>query len=221
MVPVRQPRFFLILITGIAFMAMPACSTLNMFQKPPAATGNPAAPEAETAGTATDAIEADQDAEIEALQEKIVLLEDKVKTLESQAAGQKKIRYSVEYSDPAQLYKEARTLLLANDTDNAADLFSTFAQKHPDHALADNAMYWLGECYYTKGDYKTAATVFKDLVSTYPKAEKVPDAMLKTGYAYLSMDDINRATHFLKQVIKKYPFSPAAEKAQIKLKDYQ
>ncbi|HCY84520.1 MAG TPA: tol-pal system protein YbgF [Desulfobacteraceae bacterium] len=216
MVPVKQKR--IILIIGIACVIMPACSSLTMFQKTPAGDPSPAA---ETTSVETESIEADKDAQIQALQEKVVLLEDKIKTLESQVAGQKKIVYSIEYSDPAQLYKEARTQLLAGDTDNAADLFSTFVKKHPDHALADNAMYWLGECYYTKGDYKTAATVFKDLVKTYPKAEKVPDALLKTGYAYLSLDDVNRATHFLKQVIKKYPFSPAAEKAQVKLKDFQ
>ena len=37
--------------------------------------------------------------------------------------------------------------------------------QHPDHSLADNAMYWLGECHYSSGQYAKAVTVFKKLVS--------------------------------------------------------
>ncbi len=222
----------LVVFLSLALLVFPSCSTLDYFKSKPEQTENADTATGQTETNALDAAFEDttsvdttevevKDTHIENLEDKIVLLENKVSTLESQVAGQKKVIYTVEYSDPAQLYKEARTLLLANDIDNAADLFSTFAKKHPDHALADNAMYWLGECHYTTGKYQTAVTVFKDLVKTYPKAEKVPDAMLKTGYAYLSMDDVNRASHFLKQVIKKYPFSPAAEKAHDKLKDFQ
>ncbi len=219
----------LVVFFGLALLVFPSCSTLDYFKSTPEQTENADTADTALGGavedtTSVDTTEAEvknKDTHIENLEDKIVLLENKVNTLETQVAGQKKVIYTVEYSDPAQLYKEARTLLLANDIDNAADLFATFAKKHPDHALADNAMYWLGECHYTAGKYQTAVTVFKDLVKTYPKAEKVPDAMLKTGYAYLSMDDVNRASHFLKQVIKKYPFSPAAEKAQDKLKDFQ
>ncbi|MCP4718853.1 MAG: tetratricopeptide repeat protein, partial [Desulfobacteraceae bacterium] len=94
-------------------------------------------------------------------------------------------------------------------------------EQHPKHNLADNAMYWLGECHYSSGQYAKAVAVFKDLVKAYPKAEKVPDAILKTGYSYLSLDDINRAHHYLKLVLTKYPFSPAAEKAQEKLKEFE
>ncbi len=158
---------------------------------------------------------------IEQLESKISKLEDKVSSLEGQVASQKKVVYTMEYSDPAQLYQKARNLLLENEVDNAADLFATFAKQHPEHSLADNALYWLGECHYTKGRYDKAIEVFKALVQSYPKAEKVPDALLKTGYAYLSIDDVNRASHFLKLVIKKYPFTPAAEKAQKKLSTFQ
>ncbi|MDD9304837.1 MAG: tol-pal system protein YbgF [Desulfobacter sp.] len=159
--------------------------------------------------------------QIQDLEKKIVVLEDKVTTLETQVAGQKKVVYTIEYSDPAKLYEKARTLLLANETDNAADLFATFADKHPGHALADNALYWLGECYYTTGEYQKSIEIFKTLVKQYPKAGKVPDALLKTGYAYVSLDDANRASHYFKQVIKKHPFSLAAKKAQVKLKEFQ
>jgi len=158
---------------------------------------------------------------VSALEDKILLLEKKISTLELQLASRKPVIYQISYTEPSQLYKKARNLLLKGDTTNAAQLFETFVAQHPGHSLADNAMYWLGECHYSSGRYTKAVIVFKNLVKSYPKAEKVPDALLKTGYSYLSMDDINRAHHYLKLVLTRYPFSPAAEKAQEKLKEFE
>ncbi len=155
------------------------------------------------------------------LEDKILLLEKKITSLENQLENQKMVNYKIEYTQPSQLYQKARTLLLEGDLINAAQLFKTFTQKHSKHSLADNAMYWLGECHYSSGQYDKAIKVFKELIDKYPKAEKVPDAFLKIGYSYLSMDDINRAQYFMKKVLKKYPFSPAAEKAQEKLKNIE
>lgn len=158
---------------------------------------------------------------ISALEDEVLVLEKKISGLKNQLSAQKPVVYQVSYTEPAQLYQKARNLLLEGDSIHAAQLFKTFVVQHPNHSLADNAMYWLGECYYSSGQYAKAVTVFKKLVKAYPKAEKVPDALLKTGYSYLSMDDTNRAHHYLKSVLTQYPFSPAAEKAQEKLKEFE
>ncbi len=210
MVLAKITRFSLIVL---AVSLLTSCAALDFFK--------PKSQETKVEQTAKDpGTETNMEKPMSDLEDKVAQLENKVTDLETQVAEQKNVIYTIEYSDPAQLYQKARTLLLAGETDNAADLFSTFAKAHPDHALADNAMYWLGECHYSLGRYQKAIGVFKALVNTYPKAAKVPDALLKTGYAYLSLDDINRANHFLKLVLKKYPFSPAGEKAQDKLKEF-
>ena len=205
---------------AILGLTLSSCAALNMFKGSVQEEAVLPAPPVEEKSPAQETAAVPEGESLTALESKIHTLEDKVSTLETQVAGQKKIIYAMEYSDPVQLYQKARSLLLENDQDSAADLFATFAKQHPEHGLADNALYWLGECHYTKGRYDKAVEVFKQLVNTYPKAEKVPDALLKTGYAYLSMDDVNRASHFLKLVIKKYPFSPAAEKAEAKLSTF-
>ena len=124
--------------------------------------------------------------------------------------------------DPVKLYNKGRELLLQkHNVPMAQVLFSDFIQEFPDHKLADNAMYWLGECSYTTAQYEEAANIFKRLVQTYPKGQKVPDALLKTGYSYLSIDDVSQANIYFKQVITRYPFSPAADKAQKKLSQTQ
>nr|WP_319393308.1 tol-pal system protein YbgF [uncultured Desulfobacter sp.] len=128
----------------------------------------------------------------------------------------------VKNTDPVKLYNKGRDLLLRKrNIPMAQALLSDFIKEFPDHKLADNAMYWLGECSYTTGHYVQAAKIFKTLVQTYPKGQKVPDALLKTGYAYISIDDVSQANHYFKQVITRYPFSPAADKAQKKLSQTQ
>ncbi|MBU2628223.1 MAG: tol-pal system protein YbgF [Proteobacteria bacterium] len=162
-----------------------------------------------------------KDTTIVKLQDNILNLEKKIALLEKNTPPVAPIQYKIEYTNPAVLYGKARTLLIEDNFLNAATLFTEFIKQHPDHSLADNAVYWLGECHYSLGDYEKAILVFKDLETKYPASEKVPDAILKLGYSYLSVNDTNRAHHYLKKVLKKYPFSPAAEKAQEKLRSFE
>ncbi len=154
----------------------------------------------------------DKDALINKLQDQIKEMEKKITYL---------TKNQIKNIQPSELYKKARNLLIEENYLVAGELFSGFIKKFPDHDLAGNAAYWLGECYYSLSKYKKAIAIFKNLVSQYPKSGKVPGAILKTGYAYLSLNDPNRAHHYLKKVLRTYPFSPAAEKAQEKLKSFE
>ena len=183
-----------------------------------------------------------QDIHTRHLEEKIIRLENRVELLEKKIGAQTKPAPPPKQaypayppkqdrpaspekprkSDPVKLYKKGRGLLLRErNIPMAQALFSDFVKKFPDHELADNALYWLGECSYTTGNYEMAAKIFKTLIQTYPKGQKVPDALLKAGYSYMSIDNVNQANHYFKQVITRYPFSPAADKAQQKLSQTQ
>ncbi len=125
------------------------------------------------------------------------------------------------YTKPILLYKKGRSALLEEKYDNAIKLFTRFLKKYPNNDLADNALYWTGECYYAVADFPKAITTFKMVVDKYPRGMKVPDALLKTAYSYLSLKDKAQAHRYLKLVVEKYPFSEASEKAQLKLKSFQ
>ncbi len=216
----------------ISFLLI-SCSTSRFFKNktPPPPEDVQVTAAAEPDGLTKDQLtqiqqQIDQkDQAIHTLTEKITRLEEKVAALEKKPPDavqsfekqpEKKISQT-EDPAPAQLYQKARNLMLADDFAAAGQSFRRFVRQYPDHSLADNSLYWLGECHYSLKEYSQAVAVFKELVAAYPTAEKVPDALLKTGYSYLSMDDINRAHHYLKLVLKKHPFSPAADKAQKKL----
>ena len=116
------------------------------------------------------------------------------------------------------LYYKAFNLFKKNNYREAIGLFDTFSARYPSEDLADNALYWAGECHYGLKDYAGAVQSFKYVLTKYPYGNKMPDAMLKLGYAYLALGDRSNGTDYLKKVIKNYPFSPAALKAEEKLR---
>lgn len=121
--------------------------------------------------------------------------------------------------NPAQLYNYAFATLQDRDYDKAGRLFRELADSYPDHALANNALYWQGECYYAKGDFRTAIIIFEELAERYPKGIKVPDSILKRAYAYINLGDKVKARELLNSLVREYPTTPAASKAEGRLKN--
>jgi len=128
---------------------------------------------------------------------------------------------TISCTEPALLYSKARDKLFEEKFNEAGELFKAFVIQHPDNRLANNALYWLGECKYSQKEFSKAIGIFNELVNRYPRGEKVPDALLKTAYAYLKLHNTERAHDYLKLVVKRYPFTPAGEKAEQKLKSFQ
>ncbi len=78
--------------------------------------------------------------------------------------------------------------------------------------LADNAQYWLGECFYAQGLYKRAITEFEN-VFTYDKKDKYDDAQLKLGYCYKKLPNRARAIEEFERFVQYYPYSEYYELA--------
>ncbi len=115
------------------------------------------------------------------------------------------------------IYKKAFDAMESGDLETAKQLFETIVAKYPQSSLADNALYWIGEIYYSHNDYSTALTYFKRVVDEYPSENKVPAAMLKMGLCYKGMGDIESARNTFKKVIQMFPSSNAANIAKVKL----
>lgn len=96
--------------------------------------------------------------------------------------------------------------------------FQEFLRKYPDHTLAVNAAYWIGETYYGEKQYKNAILQFQDVIDEHPKHPKLPSAYLKQGLAFKALGDDENARLLLEKVISSYPKSPEATKAKEKLR---
>jgi tol-pal system protein YbgF len=84
-------------------------------------------------------------------------------------------------TDPAELYRLALESFRQEDFQRAQQLFSQFLSQFPNHELAPNAQFWIGECFYKQGDYERAILEYEKLLNRYPKSTKVPCCAFKTG----------------------------------------
>ena len=96
--------------------------------------------------------------------------------------------------------------------------FAEYLRLFPETDLADNAQYWIGECYYAEGKYEEASSAFKEVITKYPTGNKVPRAMLKAGHAQLQLGRKDQARLMFQQVIDAYPLSSEADQAKSRLK---
>ncbi|WP_457568508.1 tol-pal system protein YbgF [Desulfurobacterium sp.] len=121
------------------------------------------------------------------------------------------------------IYKKAFNAMESGELDTARILFETLVKRYPDSPLADNSLYWIGEIFYSHGDYATALEYFKKVVDNYsryypsPKGNKVPAALLKEALCYKGLGDNAKAKQLLKLLISKYPSTNEAAIAKVKL----
>ncbi len=120
-------------------------------------------------------------------------------------------------SAPADLYRRAFNAYREGRYGAAILDFEEFVQRYPDHEYADNAQYWIGECYYSQGQYEQAIVEFQKVVDRYGHEPKAPDALLKIGLAYDRLGEADKARVFWTRVVERYPQADAAREARRRL----
>ncbi len=94
---------------------------------------------------------------------------------------------------PEAEYDQAYQLLQQADYVAAEGALQRFIETHPEHPLAGNAYYWLGETYYVRNDYQAAAVAFARGYKGFPEGTKAADNLLKLGMAFAAMDKTQEA----------------------------
>ena len=90
-------------------------------------------------------------------------------------------------------------------------------RRFPHHDYADNAQYWLGECFYDQKRYDKAAPEFRAVVQRWPTGNKAPDALVKLGFSLLALGEIDKGHSTLREVPTAYPRTEAARLASERL----
>jgi tol-pal system protein YbgF len=97
--------------------------------------------------------------------------------------------------------------------------FREFLRRFPDHELAGNAQYWVGEAHYSLARSHTnqnqpdrarealeqAVTEFQLVVRNYPRGEKVPAALFKEALALIDLKQPSLAQQRLEYLIRNFP----------------
>ena len=118
---------------------------------------------------------------------------------------------------PEAEYQAAFNLLKDGKYDEAATALREFVARYPQHELAPNAVYWLGEAHYVRRDYPAALAAFETLLREYPGTRKSSDALLKAGYCQFELKRFGPARSLLTRVVQEYPDTQAAADARERL----
>ncbi len=120
---------------------------------------------------------------------------------------------------PENIYYTSYSDYLKKNYELAIKGFKQFIQLFPRNSLADNSLYWIGECYYAQKMYQEAANTFERLINQYSDGDKIPAAMLKKGFALIEMGKQSEGAGVLKGLISKFPLSEEASLAQQRVRE--
>lgn len=113
-----------------------------------------------------------------------------------------------------QIYQEGLDAINAGKNDEAAAKFTSVLTKYPNHKLAGNAQYWLGESYYGKKDYAKAAVAFAKGYEKYKGGNKGADNILKLGMSMHMLGKKEEACTAFVNLPKEFPKASANLKAR-------
>ena len=115
-------------------------------------------------------------------------------------------------------FDTAFDLFQKNQFANARQQFQSFMRQYPQSSMADSALYWIGECYYSEKQYQNSIETFQQVLNRYPSGNKTPNAMLKQAAAFQQIGDRTAARILYERLIDQFPKSPQAQIAKQKLK---
>jgi tol-pal system protein YbgF len=109
---------------------------------------------------------------------------------------------------PEQQYEQARRYLGQGKMAEAEQSLKVFMDSYPQHELASNAQYWLGETYYVRENYAAAAQAFVQGYQKYKTGSKAPDSLLKLGMSLIALKKNPEACATFKQLETDFPKAP-------------
>jgi tol-pal system protein YbgF len=119
---------------------------------------------------------------------------------------------------PEELYRSAYEDYLRGNYDLASQGFREYLRRWGQTELADNALYWVGECYDAQGKSQEALDTFSQVLERYPTSDKAAAAQLKKGLIYLKQGDQGQGVLHLQYVVYEHPGSKEADLAREKLR---
>ncbi|MCK5149227.1 tetratricopeptide repeat protein [bacterium] len=158
-----------------------------------------------------------KDTELDDLRNKVAANERAIVNVSRGVAGQ-----VAGYTDDAlavldmQNFKSTYQLALQKhynkDYQSAIQVFNALSASRPDHRLASNCQYWIGESYNAMGQHANAIEAFNKVLN-YRSSYKLDDALLMTGIVYMKIGNQTSARENFQRLVSMFPDSEYAPKA--------
>lgn len=121
----------------------------------------------------------------------------------------------VDANDPQTMYDNALRAYNTGYYDEAELAFSDILSRFPQHALASNAQYWLGEIYIKQKNYNKAKGAFKAGYENYKNGNKGADSLYRLATTFEMMNDTVHACTILTSFEDEYPSGHAEIRAKV------
>jgi tol-pal system protein YbgF len=120
---------------------------------------------------------------------------------------------------PQEAYAMAYNDYLQGNFDLAIESFKLYKQQFPTSPLADNSLYWVGECHFSQRRFQEAIDTFDELILTYPNGDKAAAAYLKKGMSFQELKKDDEALAVYRILVTKFPLEEETKIAQAKIKE--
>lgn len=124
-------------------------------------------------------------------------------------------------ASPDALFSTAYTDYVKGNYEIAALGFRDYVSNYKESDKADNALYWLGLCYYEQEKYRDAIREFERVIHDYKDSDVLAPSMLRKGLSLFEMNSPAVGVLELQDLIKKFPLSQEARIARKKLDELQ
>jgi tol-pal system protein YbgF len=122
-----------------------------------------------------------------------------------------------EGGDPQELYDAALAALRRGSVGTARSGFEEFLRANPQHRLAAEAQYNIGQSYEQGREPANAITAYGRVVELYPTSSRAPAALLRQGRLELGRGNRTEARARFNAVVQRYARSPEAGEARTEL----
>jgi len=118
---------------------------------------------------------------------------------------------------PQRLFNTALEDFTAGQWALCIDGFGTYLRNFARTDLADDAQWYVGECYHQDGKFSEAVDAYNRVITNYPKGDRVPDAYYKRGIALSALGQADRARESFETLMKTFPDHDMARMAKQQL----
>ena len=119
------------------------------------------------------------------------------------------------------MYDEAFILVRRGEYEQAIAAFEGFLAQCESHGSAENAYYWIGECYYSMGKFVEAVEQFTTLAEKFKSSVNLGRALYKLGRSQQELGKNADARKSFERVVDEFPETLEAEQAKERLKDIE
>jgi tol-pal system protein YbgF len=121
--------------------------------------------------------------------------------------------------EKTELYESALNFHKNKEYPKSIEVFESFLLLFPADPLSGNALYWIGESYYSQEKFRDALSYFHRIITDFPNSNKVAPALLKESYCLEELEMRKEAKAAMTELTVRFPYSDEAKQAAKKLKN--